>query len=398
MRHPSDPGPSSAAAWALLILVTPACPPAQVTALEGVDGGIDYRIQGEYFGKVETVDPVGVQVKALGGGRFRASWLAGGLPGAGWDGSAPGPAEGVLDTAVGADFTGASFTARIDTGGLTCSGRTRDGRLFSFNKHERRSPDEGAPPPPGALALFSGDGTGAFRPGTADMDVRNLLEPLGAGAITTRAFSDFTLHLEFRVPFMPQRGDAQRGQGGVFLQNRHELEILDSFGNPGDTGMPARHACGAFPHLAAPAVPMAFPPLAWQTYRIEFTAARYQDAHLLEPARATVWWNGVRVHAGLPLVLPSAGGDSLGPQPGPLRFPATGDPVYYRNIWILEGKPGAVIRPGKGPVGGKAFPKDSKGSKIRADGRVVRVGEFPGEPSIRPARGYFLSVPAAGAP
>lgn len=385
------------------MLAWPAEPPAQVTALEPEQGGVDFAIQGEYSGKLETVTPLGIQVVALGSGRFRALYFAGGLPEEGWDGSGPLTAEGGLGV-QGADFAGPGFAAAIPTDGSLMAGRTSDGQLFSLNKVLRRSPTEGAVAPAGAATLFDGTGLSAWKPGTALMDERRLMRPEGSGAgegaVTTSTWQDFFLHLEFRVPFMPNQSGATRGKSGVYLQGRFEALILDSFGNPGDTGVQATQACGAFREMAAPEAYPAYPPLSWQTYDVEFTAARFDSSGhtLLEPARATVRWNGTLVHDRRPLPSSTQSGDPMGPQAGPMRLQAYGDPVFFRNIWILEGKPGAGL-PGEGRIHA-SLPreKEAKGPTFLVNGRTLPgiFADSHSKPSTRLARGYFLSTPQMG--
>jgi hypothetical protein len=123
---------------------------------------------------------------------------------------------------------------------------------------------------------------------------------------------------------------------------------------------------------------MAFPPLAWQTYDIDFTAAKYDAAGTakLEPARVTVRWNGLEVHTGIALANSTLLGDPQSPAPGPQRFQAYGDPVFYRNIWITDGmtsirnrskgREARNSRPGQGA-------HDTRGPRAAtyADGRAV---------------------------
>jgi hypothetical protein len=314
----------------------------------------DFAIQGEFLGKVETVSPVlGVQVVSNGGGRFTAAFLIGGLPGAGWDGinriEQSGTLQGSSVTFIPAD-TAKGYTATILADGLTLSGKTPKGELFNLNKIFRTGPTLGASPPPGAIVLFNGTDLSAFVAGTAVLD-SGLLLPTGSastGALTKKTFGSFTLHLEFLEPFMPSSSGQARGNSGVYLQGRYELQILDSFGLNIYRGQPGGETqeCGAFYQLVAPKQNMSLPPLTWQTYDVDFIKAKYdsQGKTQLEPAKVTVRLNGVVIHENQPLINNTLLGDPVASSDGPIRFQAHGDPVKYRNIWLVEGS-GSAIRP-----------------------------------------------------
>jgi hypothetical protein len=204
---------------------------------------------------------------------------------------------------------------RVATGGKEI------GRL---KKVERRSPTLGAKPPKGAVVLFDGKTTDAFEAGRTTDD--GLLIP---GASSKASFQSGTLHVEFQVPFGPEL--PSRGNSGVYLQSRYEVQILDSFGFK-----PHNHECGGIPSIKAADVTMSFPPLAWQTYDVEFTAAKYRDGKKEESTRMTVKHNGVVIHddVEVPHITTSAPLEE-GPEPGPLNLQEHGAEVRYRNIWFL---------------------------------------------------------------
>ena len=173
---------------------------------------------------------------------------------------------------------------------------------------------------------------------------------------------------------MPMASGQRRGNSGIYLQGRDEVQILDSFGANLDHGadtLAAKRECGAFWEYFPPTLNMAFPPLAWQTYDIEFTAGRYDPAGKtrLEPPMATVKWNGIVVHDKRILAYSTLLGDPQGPSPGPLRFQAYGDPVFYRNIWITDGI--TAVKPRQSQKkNGLTMTKDLLGW-ARLDGRNV---------------------------
>jgi hypothetical protein len=290
--------------------------------LEPAEGGRDFTLQGEY-----TSVGWGAQVIARGGGNFLAVLRRGGLPGAGWDGSEPDTASG-RDDGAAVELRG-EFDATLQGGTLRV--RTAEGQSFVLRQVLRESPTAQAKPPPGAVTLFDGSGIDAFA--EAKLDPRGFL---AAGATTREPFGDFTLHLEFRTPFMPDARGQFRGNSGVYLQNRYEIQVLDSFGLPAAT-----NECGAVYEQRAPDVPMSFPPLSWQTYDVEFQAARFDaSGRKTAPAVLSVRHNGVPIHEKVTLDGATGRGDPESAAPGPLLFQDHWNAVVYRNIWLVPSEGG----------------------------------------------------------
>jgi hypothetical protein len=118
----------------------------------------------------------------------------------------------------------------------------------------------------------------------------------------------------------------------VYLQDRYEMQVLDSFGLEG-----ANNECGGFYSIKEPSVNMCLPPLTWQTYDIDFTAARFDGETKITNARVTAKHNGVAIFDDLELPSLTPGGASQEyPGKGPLMLQAHGNPVAYRNIWVVE--------------------------------------------------------------
>ena len=282
------------------------------TAVDPEHAGPDFAVQGEYVSAA-----LGAQVAALGRGRFHAVFLPGGLPGAGWNGRDRTGVAGSLDAGV-ARFEGA-YRGEIQGGRFT--GRAPDGSAFSMPRVERRSPTLGQAPPPGAIRLDARE-----LPGEWDEEGR-----LSVPATTARSFGGFRLHLEFRTPFMPRAGGQLRGNSGVYLQGRYEIQVLDSFGLAA-----ADNGCGAIYAQRAPDLNLSFPPLSWQTYDIEFQPARFgADGARTAPARVSVRHNGVPIHDAVEIAGPTGRGRDEGPEPGPILLQDHWNPVAYRNLWIV---------------------------------------------------------------
>ncbi len=292
------------------------------TAVAAEKAGPDFQIQGEYTDK-----RVGVQVIALGEGKFRAVIHKGGLPGAGWDKGKKIELNGVAAD-EGADFPKAKgWAASIEGGTLRLTVPGAD--AHKLESIERKSPTLGSKPPKGAVVLFDGTDAKQFKPGKITKD--GLLEQ---GANTVRRFQSHRLHIEFRLPFQPKARGQGRGNSGCYLQGRYEVQMLDSFGLAGK-----HNECGGIYTIKNPDVNMCFPPLSWQTYDIDFTAAQFKDGKKIKDARMTVFHNGVKIHDNVKLPKRTTASPlAEGPGSGFLHLQNHGNPVRYRNIWVLEMK------------------------------------------------------------
>jgi hypothetical protein len=156
------------------------------------------------------------------------------------------------------------------------------------------------------------------------------------GAIRTkRGFGDCQLHVEWATPSPAVGSDQDRGNGGVFLMDTYEVQVLDSY----DSRTYADGMAGAIYGQYPPLVNASRKPGEWQTYDIVFHAPRFDErGSLLAPARMTVFHNGVLVQDNEELTGPTAHkarppykahADKM-----PLSLQDHGHPVRYRNIWI----------------------------------------------------------------
>ena len=292
------------------------------TFLDPASAGPDYADQGEY-----SNDWGGAQVIALGDGKFRLVIYKDGLPGAGWDGERNPGLEGKRDgDQIVFPPSENGFKHFLSKGVLRTV--TPDGTEYRMEKTQRKSPTLGAKPPSKAIVLFDGSNTDAWV--NAHVDEKRKL--IAAGTKTKQSFTNFTLHCEFLLPFKPAGRGQDRGNSGVYLQDRYEVQVLDSFGLKGEN-----NECGGFYSQAKPSVNMCFPPLTWQTYDIDFTSAQFDESgKKIKPALATVKHNGVTIHDRYALKDKTGGGKAEGPSGGPIQLQGHGNPVFYRNIWIVE--------------------------------------------------------------
>lgn len=211
---------------------------------------------------------------------------------------------------------------------------------LKLNKAEDRVDAASEPPPAGAIVLLDGknldewtasDGsnpTWALVDGVA-VEVR----PGGGGLRTKRVFDGhYRLHVEFRVPYMPDAQGQARGNSGVYNQGRYEVQILDSYGLDSKD-----NDCGGIYEVAKPLTNACKAPTVWQTYDIDFRAPVYREGKKQSPARITVKQNGVLIHDDVAIPVDNTraglGGDPS--KPGPLHLQDHGNPVQFRNVWLL---------------------------------------------------------------
>ena len=316
---------------AALPLGSPAVAAPGTAVLDPAQADADYQYQGEYSGVIirdgEKVK-LGIQVIARGEGKFDAVAYPGGLPGAGWDGeeriAATGELHGETVTLTGLDRNGKGLIHNEQLEVIL------DGeKAGSLDKVNRESPTLDAEPPEGAVVLFSGK----------EAELKNFVgarfedDKLREGFDSKQTFGDQKLHLEFYLSYMPAGRGQGRSNSGCYLQGRYEVQILDSFGLTGEN-----NECGGIYTISAPKVNMCLPPLRWQTYDIDFTAAKYDAAgKKTAEARMTVTHNGILVQDNVALPQGTPGGiQGEGSGPGPLHIQGHGNPVYFRNIWVVK--------------------------------------------------------------
>jgi len=294
--------------------------------------GADYAVQGEYLGEFDLGDgnatKFGLQVVALGDGKYKGVAYFGGLPGEGWDGFGKLEADAQEEEDGVVKPTANEGYAIIKDGVVTVKSIDEQ-ELGTLKKYERKVEALGAEPPEGAIVLFDGSNADAWEGGKTTDDGL-----LMAGATSKQTFGDHTLHLEFRTPYMPTAKGQARGNSGVYLQNRYEVQILDSFGLEG-----LNNECGGVYSKkdGEPEMNMCLPPLVWQCYDIDFTAPKFDaDGNKTANAKVTVRHNGEVIHENFEVDSETPGGDKEGPEKGPVFLQFHGNPVVFRNIWVVE--------------------------------------------------------------
>jgi hypothetical protein len=195
------------------------------------------------------------------------------------------------------------------------------------------------PPPSDAIVLFDGKDLSQWRGeknAEAKWEVKDGVATVnGTGSILTKQeFGDCQLHVEWAAPAKVEGSDQGRGNSGVYLQGRYEIQVLDSYNNK---TYPNGQA-GAFYGVAAPLVNASRKPGEWQAYDIIFHSPKKTAEGKVEPGSFTVLHNGVLVqdHVAVKGDATTAAKFSGVTPKGPLILQDHGNPVRYRNIWIRE--------------------------------------------------------------
>lgn len=318
----------SSAFLCLLVGIASAADPGEAVT-DPAQGGPVFTAQGEYCAVIPAGGEdfkIGVQVIALGDGKFRLVAYPGGLPGDGWTGKGKLKIDGERVDGVITFSAESGATATIGDGVLTVVTEGGDA-LYECKKVDRKSPTLGAKPPEGAVVLFDGTSPDAFQGGRMTDDGL-----LIQGVTSKQKFQSFSMHLEFRTPFKPAARGQGRGNSGFYAQGRYEVQILDSFGLEGE-----QNECGGIYSIAKPSLNMCFPPLSWQTYDVEFSTAEYRDGKKVKDAVMTVRHNGTVIHQDVALGhKTTAAPVDEGSEPGPIYLQDHGNPVLFRNIWVVE--------------------------------------------------------------
>jgi hypothetical protein len=306
--------------------------------------GIADPFMGDWKGRWQLDDgtdtgPLVAQVIALGKGKYRAVFLD--------EFDTRAEPRAVLNDEI--EDAEASFAGQADSEGglLDIKGQIEGDKFagsfkgqdvsgsFELSRTVRVSPTLGAKAPAGAIVLYNGKDFRQWKPTKADVDSIEWNRVKGGAMevhgrtgsiVTKKKFTDFKLHVEFRTPFMPEKRGQARGNSGVYLQGRYEVQVLDSYGLDGKD-----NECGGIYKVGPPIVNMCAPPAQWQTYDITFSAPKSGG-----PARATVVHNGVTIHDEIELKPTGGALDGNVNEPGGIYLQDHGNPVQFKNIWLVE--------------------------------------------------------------
>lgn len=203
---------------------------------------------------------------------------------------------------------------------------------FKLQRINPKSPTLGMAPPEGAVVLFDGTNLDAFQPRPSHVVNGAMGVASKRDFVSKQQFGSHRLHIEFMPPLMPDHHGQARGNSGVYVQGRYEVQVLDSFGDP-----VADNHCGGIYSQSTPSTNACFPPGTWQTYDIVFRAPKFDaNGKKVKNARITVQQNGVVIHDHVNLTACTPGGVSGKEAPkGPLFLQNHGDAVKFQNIWIL---------------------------------------------------------------
>ncbi len=312
-------------------LLAASLPAGDIVHVSPDDVGPDSIVywQGEYVGDVEGEkgkEPLAAQVAARRNDNYELVLYRGGLPGQGWN-----PESGTQR--LNAALTDGRLAFRGDDGlvytvkdGTIELSREDAGTLGTLKRTFRTSPTLGLGAPDGAVVLFDGTNVEKFREGVRMTD-DGLLDQ---GARTADEYADIFLHVEYMLPFWD---DAGRANSGIYIQDRYEVQIHDSFGHPG-----GRSEDGALYRHRAPDLNVTLPPYHWQTFDIFFRAPRFnEEGEKTENARISVVHNGVLVHDNVELQKGTGLGGGKREVPREhLYLQRHRGPSFFRNVWLIE--------------------------------------------------------------
>ena len=196
--------------------------------------------------------------------------------------------------------------------------------------------------PSDAIILFDGKDLSAWsaaKGGDARWEVKDgaMTVVKGTGDIKTKqAFGDFQLHIEWRAPEKVEGEGQGRGNSGIFLQERYELQVLDSY----ESVTYSNGQAGSIYKQSIPLVNACKKPGEWQTYDVIFTAPKFSDnGRVITPACVTVLHNGVVIQNNTQILGPSEfKGLPVYQTHGKasIKLQDHGNPVSYRNVWLRE--------------------------------------------------------------
>ena len=158
--------------------------------------------------------------------------------------------------------------------------------------------------------------------------------PKGDSVVTPDSYQDFRMHVEFNVNDAGDVAIARDGNSGVYLQQRYEIQILNSFGIPADEYK--ANYCGSLYRQKKPDYLANKPAGEWQSFDIAFRAARFDGERKAQNARITVYQNGQLIHEDHAIQRKTGAGKKEGPDAMPVKLQGHGNQVRFRNVWIQK--------------------------------------------------------------
>ncbi len=158
--------------------------------------------------------------------------------------------------------------------------------------------------------------------------------PAWDSVVTTESYRDFRLHIEFNVNASQDPNPEAKGNSGIYIQHRYEVQILDSFGVAAADYQDS--FCGSLYRLKKPDQLANKPAGEWQSFDIAFRAARFDGDAKVRNARITVYQNGVLIHDDCEIPRKTGAGEREGPGARPIKLQGHHNQVRFRNFWIVE--------------------------------------------------------------
>jgi len=187
--------------------------------------------------------------------------------------------------------------------------------------------------------------------------------------VTPGTYGDFRMHVEFNVNSVPNVEAEKNGNSGIYIQQRYELQILNSHGTPEEEYKASD--CGSLYRQKKPDKIVCKPAGEWQSYDIVFRAARFEGDKKTEKARITVMHNEVLIHDDHALANKTGVGKNEGPEALPIKLQGHHNPVRFRNVWVQRLKLDPPVE--------KAPPEKKKGYTY-----VVPFEDIPPAPALTP--------------
>ena len=207
-------------------------------------------------------------------------------------------------------------------------------RIPDFNPNVEKAPK-------GAAVLFDGtDFSQWTHENGSEVQWRKVGDAMqvviGTGSIVTKeSYQNFKLHVEFNVPEQPALREEQnrgnRGNSGIYLQKRYEIQILDSY----NVDELQNFDCGSVYTVQKPRKNVSRMAGKWQSFDITFYGAVFEDGKKVKNATITVLQNNVMIHKKYSIPDKTGAGEPEGPEPGPIQLQDHQNEVMFRNIWIL---------------------------------------------------------------